>query len=129
MRRTNLFLTELIACVLIFAVCAGVFLRLFANARETTDDARTLTRAVTAAQSVAECVRAAGGDAALAASYLDGAQGADGAITYTDDGLTVTAADMGGYYDVKVVRDGADGAVYELRAGYLPVSKGAPADD
>jgi len=68
-RRSAIFLTELLAAILIFAVAAGVSIRIFAFARTRADDSRDLGRAVLAAESAAERWRA--GDDTADARYFD----------------------------------------------------------
>jgi len=58
---TGLFLTELLAAVLIFSLAAGVSMRIFAFARARADDSRDLSGAVLAAESAAEEWKAGGG--------------------------------------------------------------------
>lgn len=58
MRRTHLFLTELVLDLFLFAVCAAVCAGLLLRARGMSRESRRLTEAVYAAQTIAEQWRA-----------------------------------------------------------------------
>ncbi|MEG2215282.1 MAG: hypothetical protein RRY09_06650 [Oscillospiraceae bacterium] len=64
-------LTELVIMILIFSLCAGVCLSIFASARRISRESGELSEAASLAQSAAEVYRASRGDLAAAAAILD----------------------------------------------------------
>ena len=101
MRRTHLFLTELVLDLFLFAVCAAVCAGLLLRARGMSRESRRLTEAVYAAQTIAEQWRATGvqpawpaqdgsgltGVLTVSGDALDIAVYADGALVYTLEGV------------------------------------------
>ena len=101
MRRTHLFLTELVLDLFLFAVCAAVCAGLLLHARGMSRESRRLTEAVYAAQTIAEQWRAPGvrpawpaqdgsgltGVLTVSGDALDIAVYADGALVYTLEGV------------------------------------------
>lgn len=101
MKRTNLFLLELVLDLLLFAVCATVCVGLVLHAKSMSRDSRALTEAVYIAQDAAERYRAGqdvadyysaagtpeenGGDADYRVEFTAGDKSADIAV-YTVDG-------------------------------------------
>lgn len=77
---TNLFLLELLPAILVFAFAAAVCMQIFAFARNRANESRNLSSAVLAAESAAECWKAADGDLEETARMLDGACG-NGGVT------------------------------------------------
>lgn len=75
--RTVLFLLELLAMVLVFALAAAVCLQGFAAAAEQAEETARQDGAVVLARNGAEAVKAARGDLAEAARILGGAAGED----------------------------------------------------
>lgn len=61
-RRPNLFLMELIAAILFFALCSAVCIQIFAGSRQKAAETADLNQAVALAQSMADVIRT--GDAA-----------------------------------------------------------------
>jgi type II secretory pathway pseudopilin PulG len=88
-------LIELVAAVLLFALCSAVCVRIFAGAKQISDDAADLSRAAAAAQSAAECFKSCGGDAAGTARLLGGSSEGAGFSVYYDEGWIL--ADSGKY--------------------------------
>lgn len=79
-------LIELIVAVALFSIAAAICVRLFAGAKTISDEAAELSRAVVAAQSAAECIKAADGDCAQAARMCSGKTTAGGfEIGYNSD--------------------------------------------
>ena len=96
MRRTHLFLTELVLDLFLFAVCAAVCAGLLLHARGMSRESRRLTEAVYAAQTIATGVRPAWpaqdgsgltGVLTVSGDALDIAVYADGALVYTLEGV------------------------------------------
>ncbi|MEA4815620.1 MAG: hypothetical protein VB120_02030 [Lachnospiraceae bacterium] len=58
--KTGLFLIELIAMILLFALCSAVCMRIFSSAKTLSDDSRALSNSSLVAQSAAECFKATG---------------------------------------------------------------------
>ena len=84
--RLSLFLIEIIVVVLVFALSSAICLNIFSAARQKSAASESLNRAVTAAQSAAETLKACGFDAGAAASALSGVCSGDTVIvTYNDD--------------------------------------------
>ena len=97
MRRTHLFLTELVLDLFLFAVCAAVCAGLLLHARGMSRESRRLTEA----QTIAEQWRATGvrpawpaqdgsgltGVLTVSGDALDIAVYADGALVYTLEGV------------------------------------------
>lgn len=65
-------LIELIVAVALFSIAAAICVRLFASAKTISDEAAQLSRAVVAAQSAAECFKAADGNFSEAARMCSG---------------------------------------------------------
>ena len=82
----QLFLVELVLAIGFFAMIAAVCVRLFAAAGLTAADSRAKSQAVLAAESAAECFKAAGGDLEKTAAYLGADAGQeDTLILYYDE--------------------------------------------
>jgi Type II secretory pathway, pseudopilin PulG len=89
MRRSGLFLIEIVIVILFFAVSAAVCMRIFAAAKITSDRAQKLDNAVQIAQNAAEFYKNSGGDLDVTATKL-GAKVEDGSVTLVlDGGLTL----------------------------------------
>lgn len=69
--RSSLFLMEMIVVILFFSLCAAICVHVFVNARETSQASYNLSCAVLAAQNVAECYKATGGDGERLVALLD----------------------------------------------------------
>lgn len=69
--RTTLFLIELAIALGVFAFCAAVCLGIFGTAKRLTRESEALSGASVAAQSAAECYKAAAGDLTACAVLLD----------------------------------------------------------
>ncbi len=65
-------LIEITIMLLVFALCASVCLRLFAGARNMTEDAKELSNAAMWAQSAAEVYKSSGGELSTTADILGG---------------------------------------------------------
>lgn len=131
-RRSGLtaLLTELVLMILIFALCAAVCLSVFASARRMSRESGELSSAASWAQSAAEAFRAAGGDAAAAASALGARADGSGAWRLDLDADWQPLAQGEGSYvlylrsgggtraDVRV--DGAAGEIFSLEAEAVP---------
>lgn len=87
-------LIELVAAVLLFALCSAVCVKIFARAKLISDDGANLSCAVVAAQSAAECFKSCGGDAGETAKLLEG--------NYNNESFSV-------YYDADWNSVGGDG--------------------
>lgn len=90
MRRSGLFLIELIIVILFFAVSSAVCMHIFASAKLTADRAKKLDTAVEAAQNAAELYKDCGGDLSAAAKRLGAKVDGDSAALTLDGGLTLT---------------------------------------
>lgn len=103
MRRTNLFLLELVLDLLLFALCAAVCVGLILHAKGMSLDSRRLTDAVYLAQTAAETWRSGGVPASEAGEYeisvtetgdqtplrrCDIAVSLDGELIYALEGVT-----------------------------------------
>lgn len=96
--KSSLFLIEILAVILLFALSAGVCLRLFFQSRQISRESINLSRASLEVQSAADCYKALDGDIDGAAEILGG--------VVSDGALSV-------YYDGEWVQtEGADGASY-----------------
>lgn len=82
--RTTLFLIELAIALGVFAFCAAVCLGVFGTAKRLTRESEALNGASVAAQSAAECYKAADGDLAACAALLD-AKAENGVLTLNYD--------------------------------------------
>jgi type II secretory pathway pseudopilin PulG len=110
MRRSGLFLIELVIVILFFAVSCTICVRIFAAAKLFSDRARRLDTAVAAAQNAAELYKNSGGSLAQTAGLL-GAELSGGTATLdAGDGLTLVMADAGTaddnpatYCEIKVI--------------------------
>ena len=69
--RTTLFLIELAIALGVFAFCAAVCLGVFGTAKRLTRESDALSGASVAAQSAAECYKAAAGDLTACAALLN----------------------------------------------------------
>lgn len=78
--RTTLFLIELAIALGVFAFCAAVCLGVFGTAKRLTRESEALNGASVAAQSAAECYKAADGDLDACAALLEAAP-ENGALT------------------------------------------------
>jgi len=82
---------EMIIMILIFALCAGICLQVFAGAKDMSDASRTLSAAEMLAASAAETCRAADYDAAKAAEMLGAALENHGFTLICDQNMNPTA--------------------------------------
>lgn len=134
MRRSSLFLMELIVSILIFSLCAGVCLSLFGSAQRMERESAALTRGAALAQSVAERFRGADGADALRTAVPFGEAGlGEWVAAFDADGRPADAPDAaylaeiaftaeGGLVTARVAVRDADGAdIYALTcAKYAP---------
>lgn len=74
--RSGLFTIELLAAVGVFTLCAAICVGLFVRSEVISRESADLNRAVTEAQRVAECFKAAGGDVSRTAQLAGGTSGA-----------------------------------------------------
>ena len=82
--RTTLFLIELAIALGVFAFCAAVCLGVFGTAKRLTRESEALSGASVAAQSAAECYKAADGDLDACAALLE-AKAENGVLTLNYD--------------------------------------------
>ena len=73
--RSGLFTIELLVAVGVFTLCAAVCVGLFVRSEVISRDSADLNKAVTEAQRVAECFKAAGGDLSRTAQLVGCAPG------------------------------------------------------
>lgn len=100
MRRSGLFLIELILALLFFSVTSAVCMQIFGTSAVMVEQKEDRDAAVDASVNAAECLKAAGGDLAGAAKLLEaaallgnGAAVSDGVLTQPcGDALTLTVA-------------------------------------
>lgn len=97
--RSGLVLIEMIIAIAFFSVSSAVCISLFVQSHLVSAQTRNLNRAVSAAQSAAECFKAADGDIGAAAGLLS-AVGTDGGFTL--------------YYDREWNRTGSEDWSYRL---------------
>ena len=83
--RSGLFTIELLVAVGVFTLCAAICVGLFVRSEVISRDSADLNKAVTEAQRVAECFKAAGGDLERTAE-LCGAAPEDTSLTLLYDG-------------------------------------------
>lgn len=106
MKRTNLFLLELVLDLLLFTVCATVCVGLVLHAKGMSRDSRALTEAVYIAQDAAERYRA----------------GMEVSSYYTAAGTPQTDNDAADYrVEFTAGEDSADIAVYPVDGAETPV--------
>ena len=74
--RSGLFTIELLVVVGVFTLCAAICVGLFVRSEVISRDSADLNHAVTEAQRVAECFKAAGGDISRTAQLCGGESGA-----------------------------------------------------
>ena len=96
-KRSGLLLIELVLSLLIFSLCAGICLRIFAFAKVIADDSHALTGAIFAATTAAEQYKASGGNIYAETRYDADWNEADNGIYLlslfeTDDGAKVVVA-------------------------------------
>ena len=82
--KASLFLMELLLVILFFSVAAAICLRVFAGAKQRSQDSVDLNAAVLAAQSAGECWKAAGGNPDKAAVLLEGTMDGNAVVQYFD---------------------------------------------
>ena len=120
--NSSIFLIELALVILIFSVCAAITMRVFAGAHQMTRESEALSRGVIAAQSAAECYKAAAGDpartAALAGGVRDGGTvrvyyGGDWSHVQADAAYVVTLFKDGGSAEISVAPVLPDGGAGE----------------
>lgn len=102
--NSSIFLIELAVVILIFSVCAAITMRVFAGAHQMTRESEALSRGVIAAQSVAECYKAADGDPAQTAAFSGGVQDGDTVRVYYSGGWSRVQEDAA--YVVTLFKDG-----------------------
>lgn len=78
--RSGLFAIELLTAIGVFSLCAAICIGLFVRAEVVSQDSADLTQAVSAARSVAEDFKAAGGDLARTAELSGGTTSQDGLL-------------------------------------------------
>lgn len=120
--NSSIFLIELAIVILIFSLCAAITMRVFAGAHQMTRESEALGRGVIAAQSLAECYKAASGDPAQTAALSGGAQdgntvrvyyGGDWSRVQADAAYVVTLFKDGGYAEISVAPVLPDGGAGE----------------
>lgn len=89
MRRLNLFLIELVFCIVLFTVCAAVCIGLTVHAKQMSEQSERLTTAVQLAQQTAERWRA--GEALPEERTADGYEVR---LTETDSALPLRSCDI-----------------------------------
>ncbi len=116
--KSVMLLMEITIMLLVFAICAGVCLTLFASSRRMSREAAELSEAAMWAQSAAEVYKSSGGDVAKAAETLRGDVNGGAMELWLDDDwqpggrtylLSCSAAG-----DIRVTRDG--NVIYTLKA-------------
>ncbi len=105
--KSMMLLLEITIMLLVFAICAGVCLRLFAGARTMSQYSEELTGAAMWAQSAADAYKAAHGDIAAAAELI-GASVSGGKLELWLDGDWEPGGDT---YLVTVDGDGGTASV------------------
>ena len=75
--RSGLFTIELLVAVGVFTLCAAICVGLFVRSEVISRDSADLNKAVTEAQRVAECFKAAGGDLSRTAQLVGGTVGGE----------------------------------------------------
>ena len=87
MSGSGVFLIELLLAILIFAVASAVCLKIFVTAHQVSTESSKLNQAVIAAQSAAECFKAAKGNIGETATLLgtDSEVSADSVIVRFDE--------------------------------------------
>ena len=93
----QLLLVKLVLAIGFFALIAAVCIRLFSAAGLTAADSRAKSRAVLAAESAAECFKAAGGDLEKTAAYLGAAAGQENTLILYYDADWQPQAEAGLY--------------------------------
>lgn len=71
-------LIELVVAVMLFSLASAACVKIFVYSKLMSDDGASLSGAITAAQTAAECFKSVGGDAARTADMLGGASDAFG---------------------------------------------------
>lgn len=127
--RTTLFLIELAIALGVFAFCAAVCLGVFGTAKRLTRESEALSGASVAAQSAAECYKAADGDLDACAALLD-AKSENGVLTLNYDENWRRTAENAAFVlvltpredrhaEVAVFAVGSDVPVFSLTASYF----------
>ena len=111
MSRSGLLVIELVIAVGIFSLCAAICIGLFVQADRVSRESDMLSRAVSAAQNVAEQYKAADGDLGRLAEACGALQMADGSLTLAFDAgwLQVDPADGAASYRPTVTPETAQG--------------------
>lgn len=111
--KSVMLLLEITIMLLVFAVCAGVCLTLFASSRRMSREAEEQTEAAMWAQSAAEVYKAAGGDLQKAAEALSAKAAGDRLELWLDeswnpggDDYLLTVTGSGDTATVAVTKDG-----------------------
>lgn len=116
--NSSVFLIELAIVILIFSLCAAITMRVFASAHQLTRESEALSRGVIAAQTVAECYKAASGDLVQTAALSGGVQdsntvsiyyGGDWIRVQENGAYVVTLVKNGGYAEISVLPVLSDG--------------------
>lgn len=111
--RSSLVLMEQLVMLLVFALCAALCLKIFAAAREQSDEARRVNEAVLIAQNTAETLKACRGDYEELAG-LSGWEKRGQSLCFTEGGCLVEIRPMDskipglGRAGIRVSCDGED---------------------
>ena len=94
--RSGLFTIELLVAVGVFTLCAAICVGLFVRSEVISRDSADLNRAVTEAQRVAECFKAAGGHLVRTAEFCGGKAGGNAVtVRYDADWQRLDAEETG----------------------------------
>ena len=107
---STLFLMEQLIVVAIFAICAAACVKILTESYFMATDSRNMSNAIQAAESCAECYKAAAGDIGKVAELLGG--------------KTESAAAATVYYDKDWLVCGEGHAVYKMRLTSGPPEEG-----
>lgn len=114
--KSTLFLIEQLIVIAVFAICSAACIRILTSAYFFAIDSRELSRALLAAESGAECYKAAAGDVFIVAELLGGvsgnADGAEAAFIYYDRNWRVSG-ESDAQYILRIINVNSD---------YLPSS-------
>jgi len=121
---STLFLMEQLIVVAIFAICAAACVRLLTESFFMATESRDLSNAIHAAESGAECYKAAAGDisktAVIMGATLEG--GADAAVVYYNKDW-LKCAEGEAAYKMRLTRGAPSAGASRLQLGDLSVEK------
>ena len=110
--RSGLFTIELLVAVGIFTLCAAICVGLFVRSEVISRDSADLNRAVTEAQRVAECFKAAGGDLSRTAELCGCAPGETALTILYDANWQRLAAGADGVFRLDLEASKQEGFVF-----------------